>query len=242
MRIKLKITFDRLVLPINYNNIIQGFIYNNISDEKFRNFLHNKGFKYEKRSFKLFTFGRIEGNYRINKKESSISFESPVYLTISSVVDEFVNDFGNTILNEQELYLGKNRISIESMEAENKQINKNVIRVNMLSPAVTYSTVNLHGHKRTIYHSPGDELFKKLTYENLKKKYSIVYGEEIEDDSFNIIPKKVRSVITKYKGFIIKGWLGELEIQGNKKLLKLAYDVGLASKNSQGFGCFEING
>lgn len=240
MRIKLKITFNNLTLPINYNNIIQGFIYNNISDDSFRNFLHNKGFKYKGRKFKLFTFSRLQGIYKINKKQNTISFKSPVYLTVSSLVDEFVNDFGNTLLNEKDLYLGKNKVFIETIQTQNKQIDKDNIRIEMSSPVVTYSTVDLHGHKKTIYHRPGEELFDKLIHENLKKKYSIVYGEEIEKSSFHIVPKRTKPVITKYKGFIIKGWLGELELKGDRELIQLAYEVGLGSKNSQGFGCFKI--
>jgi len=240
MRIKLKITFNELELPLNYNSVIQGFIYNNISDKRFRDFLHNKGFKYEKRNFKLFTFSRLEGIFKINKKHNMISFISPIYLTISSSVDEFTNDFGNTILNEENLYLGKNKIRVESIQTNNKKIKSNNIKIKMLSPVTTYSTVDLRGHKRTIYHSPGEELFTKLIYENLQKKYKLIYGEEIEDDKFDIIPKKTKSVLTKYKDFIIKGWLGELELKGDEKLLQIAYDVGLGSKNPQGYGNFEV--
>ncbi|MBS4535598.1 CRISPR-associated endoribonuclease Cas6 [Clostridium sp. D2Q-14] len=240
MRIKLKMTFTKLNLPINYNSIIQGFIYNNISDEKFRKFLHDKGFKYEKRNFKLFTFSRIEGKYQIDKKRKRISFESPIYITISSLVDEFLNDFGNTVLNEKEMYLGDNKINIENMEVENKNINNEEIDIKMLSPIVIYSTVDIHGHKKTIYHAPGEALFDELIYENLKKKYNVVYNEEINNEDFNILPKRTYPVITRYKGFIIKGWLGEFKVRGDKKLLKLAYDTGFGSKNSQGFGCFEI--
>jgi len=43
-----------------------------------------------------------------------------------------------------------------------------------------------------------------------------------------------------YKNFLIKGWMGTFRLQGLKKALKLAYDAGLGSKNSQGFGMFEV--
>ena len=57
MRLEIELGFDdKLVLPIHYNNIVQGFIYNNIEDEIFKTFLHEEGFQYGKRSFKLFTF------------------------------------------------------------------------------------------------------------------------------------------------------------------------------------------
>jgi len=38
----------------------------------------------------------------------------------------------------------------------------------------------------------------------------------------------------------IKAWLGTYQIHGKPELISLAYDTGLGSKNSQGFGMFEI--
>ena len=44
----------------------------------------------------------------------------------------------------------------------------------------------------------------------------------------------------KYRGTIIKGWMGRFVLNGNKKLLKLGYDCGIGAKNSQGFGMVEV--
>ena len=66
MRIAFEFTFNnKLILPLNYNYILQGFIYNNIADKKIQEFIHNKGFTYEKRHYKLFTFSRLMGKYKI---------------------------------------------------------------------------------------------------------------------------------------------------------------------------------
>ncbi|MDI6840561.1 MAG: hypothetical protein QMD71_06925 [bacterium] len=67
-------TEDRaLSLPIHYNHIIQGFIYDNIS-KKLAKFLHQKGYIYGKRAFKLFTFSRLYGRFRLNKGTNTIYF------------------------------------------------------------------------------------------------------------------------------------------------------------------------
>lgn len=39
---------------------------------------------------------------------------------------------------------------------------------------------------------------------------------------------------------LIRAWLGTYQIHGKPELISLAYDTGLGSKNSQGFGMFEI--
>jgi len=44
----------------------------------------------------------------------------------------------------------------------------------------------------------------------------------------------------KYKGTVIKGWMGIYRLKGAVSLLKMALDAGLGAKNSQGFGCVEI--
>ncbi|CAA7602828.1 CRISPR associated protein Cas6 [Acididesulfobacillus acetoxydans] len=48
--------------------------------------------------------------------------------------------------------------------------------------------------------------------------------------------------IIEYKGGIIKGYSGSLELYGVRSLLQLAVDAGLGSKNAQGFGCLELMG
>ena len=46
--------------------------------------------------------------------------------------------------------------------------------------------------------------------------------------------------IVYYRDFVIKGWLGIYEIEGDPRLLKLAYSAGLGAKNSQGFGMIDV--
>lgn len=68
MRFKITIEFNgNLELPINYNKILQGFIYRNIMDKDLAQFIHDKGFSYEKRKYKMFTFSRLQGDFTIDK-------------------------------------------------------------------------------------------------------------------------------------------------------------------------------
>ena len=43
-----------------------------------------------------------------------------------------------------------------------------------------------------------------------------------------------------FKDFVIKAWSGIYELNMPHPLIKMAYDAGLGSKNSQGFGMWEI--
>lgn len=43
-----------------------------------------------------------------------------------------------------------------------------------------------------------------------------------------------------FKGTVIKGWTGLYELSLPEPLFQIAYDTGLGSKNSQGFGMVEV--
>ncbi|MDI6814456.1 MAG: CRISPR-associated endoribonuclease Cas6, partial [Desulfitobacteriaceae bacterium] len=71
-------------------------------------------------------------------------------------------------------------------------------------------------------------------------------GEMSEDATYRDI--RIRALgrtqlhIIPYKGGIIKGYSGNLELLGSQSQLQLAVDAGLGSKNAQGFGCLEVMG
>lgn len=50
-------------IPIQYNHLIQAIIYSWIGDKKFKDFIHNNGYKFKERAYKLFTFSKINGRF-----------------------------------------------------------------------------------------------------------------------------------------------------------------------------------
>ena len=54
---------------------IQGFIYSVISSNKnYSQFLHEQGYRTSGSSFKLFTFGPLNGTYHVNRQRKRNSF------------------------------------------------------------------------------------------------------------------------------------------------------------------------
>ena len=49
-----------------------------------------------------------------------------------------------------------------------------------------------------------------------------------------------RKIVTRYKGSYINAWYGTFQLKGKRKYLDFLYQTGVGSKNSQGFGMFEI--
>lgn len=246
MRIEVTLNCNSpITLPIHYNRIVQGFLYNSISDELAKK-LHNEGFAYEKRQFKLFTFSRIIGRYKLQKHDHTIEFSPPFKLFISSPIDRFVQELGNEFLRPESLHLSKNTVSVEQVNIQPMPDFSEEMKIQMLSPVTIYSTLQkADGSSKTYYYSPFESEFSELLEANLKKKASVILdGDEVSGYSFSIEPARVRNSdqkILTYKGFVIKCWMGKYKITGSPQLHKIAYDAGLGGKNSQGFGCFAVS-
>ncbi|MBC7342916.1 MAG: CRISPR-associated endoribonuclease Cas6 [Clostridia bacterium] len=239
-----------LFLPIQYNHFLQGMIYEHISDRALRRFLHEHGFSLEKRHFKLFTFSRLEGPFNLHPAEGVIEILSPFRLVLSSIVDEIVRDFCETITKKDSFNLVGQTVYVKGIEVvPTPEFNANQpVRIRMLSPVVMYSTTfrpTPEGPKRyTLYHSPWDEGYSELLYNNLAKKHMVCYGRRPASREFLLVPLYPRDdrqqKVMRFKGTVIKGWMGTYQLQGDPALLRLAYETGLGSKNSLGFGCFEV--
>ncbi|SHM76351.1 CRISPR-associated protein, Cas6 family [Caldanaerovirga acetigignens] len=247
MRVRISFSSrEPLILPINYNYIVQAFIYKNLSRD-FSEFLHNLGFKLGGRSFKLFTFSRLLGRFEV-LQGNKIKIYSPFELIVSSPVDRFIKDFASSLLKSNGLDLiGQgieiNGISVLSELDEEKC--KDGLFIKMLSPVVVYKTyIDDRESKKTYYFNPKENEFAVLVRENLLKKAKLLNICDVDSLNFKIEPafkmdQKYCKII-KYKGTVVKGWMGIYKVFADFPLLKVAYDTGLGSKNSQGFGCFEV--
>jgi CRISPR-associated endoribonuclease Cas6 len=248
IRIKFSSVKGKIKIPVNYNYIIQSFIYNNIS-KRLSDFLHDKGYKNGKRSFKMFTFSRLQGNCRYLRKEKELLFKNGLSLWVSSPENDFLESYATELLNNQEINIGENKMYINSAEVSMTPAFREEMLIKMISPVTVYSTLEKKdGKKKTYYYHPEEPEFSELIEQNLKKKYKAYYKGNPVEEKFEIKPEKVtnrsRKIIYYEKKnkprFIIKAWLGVYKIKGHPELMKLAWDSGIGAKNSQGFGMFEV--
>ena len=89
---------DGATLPLNYNYAVQGVIYSLLNSvPEYARFLHDIGYESENSTYKLFTFGSVKGDYRIENREivphGLISFE------IRSVSEEFCGILKDSLLH-----------------------------------------------------------------------------------------------------------------------------------------------
>ena len=231
---------EPLVLPLQYNHLIQGMIYHNI-DKELGDFLHNKGYIHNKRSFKMFNYSRLIGRFKINRQQKTITFLSEVELYISSIIDDFCKSFGNSLLKKGELRIGNNILAIKKMQLIPTETSSKDVLVQTLSPIVAYSTLlKPEGGKYTCYFMPGEPMFQQLVVENLKKKWQAFYNR-LPPEEFRIYPiGNHKQNIIIYKNTVIKGASGLFRLQGNIGLISFALGVGLGGKGSQGFSCLKL--
>lgn len=247
MRISLALNAEKeITLPIQYNHIVQGFLYNNLSDKNYSNFLHHTGYEVNNKVFRLFTFSRILGSFKINHITENISFLPPVRIVVSSPLERFITDVAETLIKSDILFLGQNIVEIRNISVHRDISFKDKMQIKMLSPMVAYSTVVKDDKKKTEYYSPWQSRFTEIARQNLLSKYQILRGELPRNLEFKITPngnqERKFKVVANYKGTIIEGYNGIYWLTGNPELIQVAYETGLGSKNSQGFGCWEVVG
>jgi len=202
--------------------------------------LHEKGFEYGGRRFKLFTFSRLFGHFR--RVHDELVFHGPVTFYVSSPVEKFINEVASSLVKKGVFSICGEELPVREIHVLEKPFFDERLIFRTLSPITVYSTLmKADGSKKTYYYSPYESEFNELLKRNLMKKASILHKRFSED--FKIIPlnrKKCREVIVKYKGTVIKAWEGIFKVKGDPELLEVMYDAGLGSKNSAGFGMMEV--
>jgi len=249
LRIRVKLypeEHDELVLPLHYNHAVQGFVYSNL-DAGLARWVHDEGHAYFRRNFKMFTFARLGGRYRIH--QGRISFLEGVTIRIAAVDADLLASIAEHLLKRPQVRLGNEVCRVDEVAVEPKpevgQEDRLVVRA--ASPITVYSTLTtIRGSRKTYYYSPYEDEWSQGIISNLARKAkSLCWQTDPERDLEGSYLKPLRVTtrdmsVVNYKGNIIKGWLGIYELRLPEPYFWLAYDAGLGAKNAQGFGMFDV--
>jgi CRISPR-associated endoribonuclease Cas6 len=248
MILKLTVTFmgkeETITLPIQYNHYIQAALYR-LLDPVYAAFLHQQGYAYKKRQFRLFSFSRLLGRYTMQPKEGTITFTGPVKLVVLTPLKPVTEGIFSSFLMGKEFRIADKTLISTAVEVDHPEVASGEIRVRTLSPIVCYSTmVRPDGRKFTYYFEPTEGEFARLVTGNLyKKKKAWEPDCPVVEKEFNFSIRPVnatRKRIIMYKGTVIKGSSGHFLLQGDPELIEFALNVGLGSKGAQGFGAIEM--
>lgn len=232
-------------LPLSHHHIIQGFIYNQLKNNPdYSSFLHNTGFQYgdTERTFKMFTFSNLQGKYQIIGNK--ICFYENFKLEISSIDSTFCNILINAMIFNKNLEIAYQPVKLEQLIINDNRIEQNSIKIQMLSPVTIHQTFfDENNSKKTLYLPPDHTDFCEAINQNFHRKYQAYYGIESTDNVFiePISFSQKNKYVTRFKNkIIIIGWNGQFQLNASSDTLNFLYQCGLGSKNSQGFGLFNL--
>lgn len=227
-----------LVLPLSYHHIQQSIIYRSLEDENmYSTKLHDEGYNFGERAYRMFTFSQLKGKYEIEGKK--IIFRDSISFEVRSPEVTLIKLLKHNIEQRGIEYIGQHYDHV-SCEIDDKTIIQDTLYIRMVSPICVYSTID---EDQTYYYRPDEEEFYHIVNENAQRKY-LAYTQVPMASAVRLEPIKVTQkdkYVTKYKGIYIGGWRGTYKLMGEPKYLDFLYQTGIGSKNSQGFGMFEIN-
>lgn len=236
--IQVQLRAKELLLPLSYQYALQGVIYQLLQDTPEASaLLHDQGYDYGNRRYKLFTFSRLKGRKRI--VERSVLFEGPCRLEIRSPHSALIDQLLSALQRRTELELMNQNLPIIDFSVTSREIDAASIRIRMLSPLTVHRNEGNFVH----YFAPDEPAFPQLINENYRRKHSAFTGVPTED-AVLILPSLVTAhdrCVTRFKGTSICSYYGEYILQGTPEALTFLYDCGLGARNSQGFGMFECD-
>ena len=243
MQLKIIIHLDNsLTIPISYHHLLQAIIYKLMGDSNGLSALHDSGKQFGKRTYKLFTFSLIEGKYRIQDKK--ITFFDIISFEVRSFDDVLIKQIEDNALRHG-IQFGQNNYTKIECICRNEHITKDSILINMISPVCIHKTI-MHSNY-TNYLNPSNPDFAKEINNNFIRKYKAAEIEDLplssEENYITISPVRVSQkdkYITIYKDTIIEAYRGIYVLSGKVEYLDFLYNVGIGSKNSQGFGMFNL--
>ncbi|SDF01242.1 CRISPR-associated endoribonuclease Cas6 [Thermoanaerobacter thermohydrosulfuricus] len=238
MRLKIVLEAENdLLLPLHYNHLIQKVIYS-LLDEKYADFLHNEGFNYNGKKFQLFTFSRLVIENKEVYREAIRIKPGKVYLTVSSMDERFIFSIVDGLLKEKAVKFQEGTLYLQNIFARKNLVAKKIVGLTISPVVVTKGGTD----KPVDFYSPRDSEFLEVIRNNLKFKYAAYYKEEYKGDlNVKLLDdKKIKRVVAKYKKWPYEGYLGGFIVEGDTKIVDIAYSCGIGNKNAQGFGCLEL--
>lgn len=256
MKLKLTLTIlgNHFTLPINYQYYVASWIYKTIhnSNPEFSKWLHEQGYSYEKRKFKLFTFSPIKFEKYNITNDRIISLTPNCSITLSFLLPEALKHFVSGCFKSQHFGLG-DKISqvdfeVKAIEIESPVELGNVVRFRTQSPICISEPVERNGKLISQYLSPDDAGYEKRFFDNLNEKYQSA-NEGLANPTGNckltVLSTPKSKLVSVKQGTHaeskVRGYNFDFEIEAPKELIEVGYYAGFGEKNSMGMGMTNNN-
>lgn len=251
MRIELTLENPRseTVIPLSYNYPLATCIYRTLaaSSPDYATQLHERGYPFQGKQFKLFTFSQLLAERR-RIEPGRLIIQSPIVRwLISSPVSEFVMHFANGILERGGVRVGDVAFRVGEVRALPPPKFTSSMHFTCLSPITVSTHTTAAGLNPLQYCRLEDNFYTKVV-DNLRRKFMLVRG--IDAKHFNLRMAFDAGYIAKhgerihktivYKNTKVFAYLAPFTVQGDVELIRAGYECGFGDKNSAGFGMVEV--
>ncbi len=249
-----------LRLSFHYPYHISSWIYHILSqaDSTFAQWLHEKGFPYGLRSYKLFTFSPLQPSaFRIDRKANQfIATQPPTTLVLSFWLDKALEHFVMGLFQAQHLHIGDStyqaHMEVSSIEMLRTPQFQTTMRYRTRSPICL--TRHEPENKYAQFLSPDHPLFGQYLIHNLLRKQRAIAGvpagmgkdhwpEQPDNLKFRLLTpaSRLRSRLLRIKNVNLRGFLFDFELTAPVALHQLGYFAGFGEKNSAiGMGLVDV--
>ena len=248
MRLKLILQHDpNQVLPIDYEYLISSWIYRTIgqADSKFSEWLHQHGFGYGGKKYKLFTFAPLRPAwYDLDKKNRTFRLtKGPTTLELSFFIDEAIQHFVSGLFQDQRFKLASG-----SLRADFEVSSVEVLSMPDFCPTMQFQTIKpiciSHDDpesKYAAYLSPLDEGYKNLLLQNLLRKQQalqlVVATTPLVELDLDVpfvfkLLSAPKERLLRIKQTKVKGYAFDFELMAPKELMRIGFLGGFGEKNS----------
>jgi CRISPR-associated endoribonuclease Cas6 len=267
MRIKLKLIprEAKCFIPLNYQHPLSAAIYKILSAANivYANFLHQKGYlSIDGKPLKLFTFSflSIPGVKLVNNTLGIFNFPTITLQISSPLIDDFIQNLVIGLFENQELVIGNRqtvgRFTIQTVESLAAPDLVSPVKFKCLSPFVVSTMKERDGRLQTHYFRPDDPELGEALCQSLVRKYETIYHQPPQNDRLTFEldadyvtrkggSHKVTKLITlkenlEEEATQIKAIYCPFTFTGSIELMQVAWDAGMGSRCSQGFGMIDV--
>ncbi|MFN4082162.1 MAG: CRISPR-associated endoribonuclease Cas6 [Bacteroidia bacterium] len=244
----LQILSNNKSLPINYQYPVTAWIYKTLhhSNSHFAEWLHQHGYSYVNKKFKLFTFSQLKFEKAKVESDRIISQNDNCKITLSFLLPETFNHFIYGCFANQEFSIGDkiSRIdfAIKNLEILQKPKFLKTMNFKLLTPIVVSKPEQRNNKLIAQYLKPDDKEYKFFLFQNLIQKHKAANNVIFDIDEIEFQPNsEAKSRLVTIKAGTssetkIKGYIYSFTFSAPEEIMHTAYYAGFGESNSLGFG------
>ena len=249
MKLILKKDAEYGTIPINYQYPVASWIYKTLhyGNPQFSEWLHEQGYSFEKRRFKLFTFSPFQFQRAKANGDRLIAQGQECSISLRFMVPDALQHFVGGCFTQQRFGIG-DRISqsdftVKTISIEQEPEFKGPMRFRAIAPVCVSKPVDFHGKFSAYYLPPDGPEFAPRLLTNLAEKYQSAnpHHAAVAPEGYVKILNEPRSKLVSIKDGSpheskIRGYCFDFEIDADPRLLRTGFYAGFGEKNSLGFG------